>query len=234
MMRNRILDFWKNRHADRRRYYEQLNDLDRFGDDVARQIEWTPIAKNGAQFCTRRMVKLGSDLIVFLPSAGFLIFCFVFIGMGGYLIRTFAHIQTPFIYYLTHFIQALQLDFHHIVFALKSDRWVAIPFAALFFLMGLISLIFALRPVFFNLKAHCFIKGFPFFNLQKVSLEYVHALQMLSNESSDDYTRYELNLVLLDRHRINIVCHGNATVMRRQGGNLSEVLTVPFWDMTRL
>lgn len=216
-------------------YSEKLHDPNRFNDEFAKNIEWTPITKVGSQFCTRRMAKLGNHIVAFLPSLSFLLFSALFIGVGGYLIRRFANIHTPLSYYFTHSIQAIRIDFHQMVNALNSDRWIEVPFASIFFLIGLIALVFALKPIYFDLRDNYFMKGFSFWGVERVSLYDIYAIQMISNpDSADDYTNYELNLVLKNKDRINVVCHSRDNIIRKQAQKLSRILSIPFWDMTSI
>ena len=64
-------------------------------------------------------------------------------------------------------------------------------------------------------------------------LEDIHALQLISeychgNKSS--YDSYELNLVLKDGRRLNVVDHGNHKQLRADAATLSRILDKPVWD----
>ncbi|MDP6491172.1 MAG: hypothetical protein QGG69_05335 [Kiritimatiellia bacterium] len=57
--------------------------------------------------------------------------------------------------------------------------------------------------------------------------------QLLSEYCRSDkssYYSYELNLVLQDGSRINVVDHGNKTKLREDAATLSEFLGRPVWD----
>ncbi len=65
-------------------------------------------------------------------------------------------------------------------------------------------------------------------------LEDVHAIQLLreycrGNKSS--YYSYELNLVLHDGTRINVVDHGKRRRIQEDGQQLGQFLNVPVWDV---
>ena len=51
--------------------------------------------------------------------------------------------------------------------------------------------------------------------------------------SKSSYTSYELNLVLDDGSRINVVDHGNLDRLRGDATTLSRFLSKPVWDATR-
>ena len=67
-------------------------------------------------------------------------------------------------------------------------------------------------------------------------LSSIHALQLLSefvSGSKSSYYSYELNLVLNDGSRINVVDHGNLERLRSDASALSRFLDKPVWDATR-
>ncbi len=67
-------------------------------------------------------------------------------------------------------------------------------------------------------------------------LSSIHALQLLSefvSGSKNSYHSYELNLVLNDGSRINVVDHGNLERLRADASTLSQFLDKPVWDATR-
>ncbi len=65
-------------------------------------------------------------------------------------------------------------------------------------------------------------------------LEDIHALQLLSKYNtpagSRSYYSYELNLVLQNGDRINVVCHGDKEALRKDTQVLSKFLGKPVWD----
>ncbi len=63
----------------------------------------------------------------------------------------------------------------------------------------------------------------------------IHALQIISEYCSGNkssYYSYELNLVLKNGSRINVVDHGNLTKLREDAQTLSAFLGKPVWDAT--
>jgi hypothetical protein len=64
-------------------------------------------------------------------------------------------------------------------------------------------------------------------------LQNIHALQLLSeycSGSENSCTSYELNLVLKNGSRINVVDHGNPIKLREDAQKLSGFLGKPVWD----
>ena len=61
-------------------------------------------------------------------------------------------------------------------------------------------------------------------------------MQLLSkfvSGSKSSYYSYELNLVLNDGRRINVVDHGDLKRLRSDVKTLSQFLDKPVWDATR-
>ena len=105
-------------------------------------------------------------------------------------------------------------------------------------------LLHMMKPVCFDLKAGKFWKGTkdPFAaaaqsGAQSVcDLKDVYALQLVSERvknsgsTGKSYTSFELNLVLGDGSRINVMDHGSLDGIRSDAETLSETLGLPVWD----
>ena len=66
-------------------------------------------------------------------------------------------------------------------------------------------------------------------------LSAIHALQLVSEHvrgNKSSYWSYELNLVLGDGSRINVVDHGNLDQLRADAQTLAGFLNKPVWDAT--
>ncbi len=66
-------------------------------------------------------------------------------------------------------------------------------------------------------------------------LEDIHALQILRKfcfAQNNSFTSYELNLVLHDASRFQLLDHHDIHHLRMDGKRLAEWLQVPIWDMT--
>lgn len=64
-------------------------------------------------------------------------------------------------------------------------------------------------------------------------LKRVHALQIISEyikTKKSSYYSYELNLVLDDGSRLNVVDHGNQSALQADARTLAEFLKKPLWD----
>lgn len=68
-----------------------------------------------------------------------------------------------------------------------------------------------------------------------VPFSQIHALQIVSEFISgkfDNYVSYEINLVLKDSTRINIVDHKDIGQIRLDAQKISTFLNIPVWDIT--
>ena len=206
-----LLKRFENYAEERRQYHAKLKDLNRFNDDFAKSVSWTPVVKSRirSSFCTKRLVISGDNKASFRPSVQFLFFNLLFMGVPC-LILLKVSVPGSFVF---------------------NDKWLLIPFMSLFLLIGIPYLLWGLRPIYFDLDKRQFIK-YSSHGYEKISMDDIHALQMIDDGQYQDETYYELNLVLKNQNRLNIVCHNREEAIRKQAKQLSEILSVPFWDMT--
>jgi hypothetical protein len=122
--------------------------------------------------------------------------------------------------------------------ALAEKGWPALGavFAGLAFgAFGAVQLWSGTEPIVFDRTRGLFWKGraAPRPDVGGcVHLKSVHALQVISeyHGGKGSYTSYELNLVLVDGTRVNVVDHGDLARIRKDGASLAEFLGVPLWD----
>lgn len=69
---------------------------------------------------------------------------------------------------------------------------------------------------------------------ERLELDRIHALQLIFKfcGGDDSYYSYELNLVLDDATRLNVVDHGNREELRKDAEELAKFLGRPLWDAT--
>lgn len=72
-----------------------------------------------------------------------------------------------------------------------------------------------------------------------VRLDDIHAIQIVSEvcttnggKGSDEFYSYEINVVLKDSSRINIIDHGDLKYIREDAQAISTLIGVPVWDAT--
>lgn len=199
-------------------------DPSRLGDPVAFQTAWTPAKAGGANFRTQKLVKVSSYRIEFRASAGAVLFYSIFL-LGG----------------LAPMIGVTYANFSKGTLGFNADTIMPVVFGAVFAAIGGAMLYFGTIPMVFDRMRGCFWKGrtAPAAATGKTALKpyaefsRIHALQIIAELCSGkngSYYSYELNLVLDDGQRINVIDHGNLQKLREDARTLSEFLGKPLWD----
>ena len=193
----------------------------RFGDEVALKTEWTPLKPGGANFRTRRLVQVSPHRLEFRSVRGILFFCWLLLLCGlGAVAAGLIQVSSP----------------------PRQDAVAPLLIGAALAAAGGSLLYFCAAPVVFDAQRGLFWKGRrspdEAFNLREIKkaakLGDVHALQLVREHVSDSdssYTSYELNLVLKDGKRLNVVDHGDLPTLRGDAGTLSRFLERPLWDV---
>ena len=112
----------------------------------------------------------------------------------------------------------------------------------IFMVAGVFMLRAFSKPIVFDKSRGFFWKGFKEPVLahderQKnkvIPFREIHALQIIKERISSkngSYYSYELNLVLQDSKRVNVIDHGNLKKIREDAQKLSIFLGVPAWDV---
>lgn len=192
------------------------------GDPVASKTAWGPLVKGGANFRTHSFKQVSRHRAVFRPAWGMFLFGAIFAIIGGGVMVT----------------RILQGDF-----TLDADFFMPVIIGGVFLTVGLFIIVYFMRPVVFDRQVGAFWKGyktpmrFADGSDTKVfaRLEDIYAVQLLSefvrgNKSS--YHSYEINLVLKDGSRLNVVDHGAHRVAQIDAYKLGEFLDVRVWDST--
>lgn len=213
-----------------KRKTRNLNDFDPsvLDDPFAMQIDWTPLKRGGTNLRTHQLEKMNADRMEFRVALGAKIFCGSFIFIGLALV-----VAVPF-YANSKFNPSLKYE-------LLVPVFLGLGFAG----AGACQLYFLKVPIVFDKQKGILWKGrnepdevfdreeFKFL----VEFENVHALQLIFEASTDEagniqFYSYELNLVLKDGKRINLVDHGDVKKIREDAKTLSEFLDKPVWDAT--
>jgi hypothetical protein len=193
-----------------------------FGDPLATATQWTPLASGGSNFCTHRSKKIDQMRMEFKTTFGMKLFCFFFSAMGA----LFGVVPLWPIY--------KQYGGFHWTMFLNS------LFGLAFCAAGIFMYYYSSQPIVFDRKMNCFFKGrtTPADSLSRkkvnfVELHRIRGLQVLSeycSGSKSSYFSYELNLVLDDATRANVVDHGNIRALREDAKMLGQFLGVQVWD----
>jgi len=198
-----------------------------FDDPVALETEWVPAASGGASFRTHQLIERSVSRVEFSPTLGAKAFYLLFLLLGSGLLL-------------------FQLNRIRISQAGISDEDTFVPMlvGVVFAVVGACTYWFGTVPRVFDHQLAAFWRGrkdpTPMDVVERdgssASLSSIYALQLLSefiSGSKSNYYSYELNLVLDDGSRINVVDHGNLERLRSDASTLSQFLDKPVWDATQ-
>lgn len=199
-------------------------DASKFNDSLASEIKWTPLKGGGSNFRTHKLVPVDYNRIEFKSTLGAKIFCSIFMGAG---------LAVPAGISIHSFQNSGQL--------FQSDFLFGILFGLIFMGVGGFMFYRFAKPVIFDKMRGMYWKGWKVpdhYSVRDTGKEIsrissIHAIQLLSEYVRSDkssYYSYELNLVLKDGSRLNVVDHGNAAKLREDAKTLSEFLGKPVWD----
>lgn len=195
-----------------------------FNDTLAMETQWTPLKGGGSNFRTHKLVTVNYNRVEFKSTLGAKLFSFVFMVFGAG-IPAWIGFNT---------VQKTGQFF-------QSDVLFVALFGLLFFGIGSFMFYWFAKPVIFDRTKGMYWKGWkaPKGYLAQDSVKEgcrignIHAIQILAEFVRSDkssYYSYELNLVMKDSSRMNVIDHGSSVKIREDAKLLSEFLGVPVWD----
>ena len=193
-----------------------------FNDPLALEIEWGSLNGGGTNFCTHRLRKIYDDRIEFKSTFKAKMFCFFFMLIGLFLLSP--------IYFMIVSGEGIGVG---ILFPLLFGG----PFFAIgsyMFYRGSIPIVFDKHKGYYwhSRKSPDQFVEMDTINLL-TALEDIHAIQLISEYCSGEkssFYSYEINLVLHNGERINVVDHGKKSQILLDSELLAEFLQVTVWD----
>jgi hypothetical protein len=196
-------------------------------DPLAMKTLWTPARGGGANFKTHNLVRKNTERFEYKSSALAVIFAVIFMlsGLAMMVLVPYSIIKTD---------QTIS-DVPSIL--------VPVILGFIFAAAGGALMYFGTAPVVFDKRMGYFWKGRkrpdrnPGAKPLKCAarLNDIHAVQILSEYigGKQSYYSFELNLVLMDGKRLNVVDHGDLNRIQSDSQKLSDFLNVPVWDATK-
>ena len=200
-----------------------------FDDPVALRTGWVPLSPGGSRHITNRLREIAPQVLSFQPTA-------------------YRHYQS-----LVHLLASLVFG-NMLIFSLlrgelninRPDEWWVIS-ALLQILVGCgVTLILLNRSIVVDGNAAEVRLGLPRLTwlnkvpwlqtllCRSVPFADIHSIQLLDEEvrypREQMFWSYELNLVLIDGKRINLIDHRDQREIRWDAGDLSRMMDVPIWD----
>ena len=198
-------------------------DPSRFNDPLAEFIEWTPHKRGGSNFHTHKMVSVDYNRLEFRATLGAKLFSGVFIaaGIGFPILFLTAGSESP---EMQSIWGVLGIILFGAVFA-GAGGWIYFSMA---------------KPRVFDKLSSMYWKGHkkpdyiyrPEDKKDATMLSDIYAIQLIREYVKSDkssYYSYELNLVLEDGKRLNVIDHGNKNEIMEDARELGEYLNVPVW-----
>lgn len=193
-----------------------------FGDPIALQTGWKPIKGGGSKFRTFKLVKVNPDRMKFRTTIGAIVYALIFALPG-----------TALLTFLIPYVDRSSIDMGIIL-----GLFLGLVFASL----GWYLFFRQMRPIVFDKQEGLFWMGRkPQAKMgtsestdKYVRLEFIHALQIVAEYISgkNSFYSYELNLVLKNGDRINLIDHGRRKKLTEDAEVLADFLGIPLWDGT--
>lgn len=214
-MLKKLVKKWR-KAADRHKIF----DPSQFRDPVAMQIEWTPVnSGGGANFRIHKLVEVDFNRLEFKATIGAWSFCLIFLIVGmwvsvGFSARRLLYEVSPF----------------------DTGLFMTILAGLIFIFVGGWMYYFVMAPIVFDKGKGCFWKSRKksgdIFDKNFVKLQDIYALQLISKYVSgdDSYYSYELNIILGNGKRINVIDQGSPKKLRGDATILAAFLNKPLWD----
>jgi len=199
----------------------------RFDDPVAMLTDWGPLKGGGTNFRTHALVEVDPEKVAFRATWGAKSLFLVFLFVGVMALVWAGTLWWQFI------VDSVPLG---------GPMFVSV-FGSAFTLVGAWLYRSGTTPIVFDKRTGFFWKGrvspeetFNSANLKDATrLESIHAIQLLSEYCRSDkssYYSYELNLILKEGERLNVIDHGNLRSIQKDANTLAEFLDIPVWDTT--
>ncbi|MET1257567.1 hypothetical protein [Aliikangiella maris] len=190
-------------------------------DPVAQRTSWEPANRGGANFKAQQMIEENQKIII-KKSVGAIIFYLVFAIPGALAVVILA----PYLFISGEIVPGI----------------FAIVWGAIFGGAGFLMLLGDKNMTFDKAKG-VYFRGQPRNEMitedksVQGSLKDIYAIQLISERirstssqgGSSTYTSYELNLVLRDGSRVNVMDHGKEVAIDDAAKALAKFLNVPVW-----
>lgn len=186
---------------------------------INQRVSTSPLKPGGSNFKTHALVKSSSSQLRYRPSVGGGIFGFLFFGIGlGFVIFNIGFnkwlIQEPSLF-----------------------NFFGLAFGLVFALAGGYMLYTLYKPRVFDKQSGYYYKGYNFKpNKRKLKHQFrlstIIAIQIIGESirsKNGSYGSFELNLVLNDATRRNVVDHGSLKAIIDDAHVISSFLNIPIW-----
>ena len=200
-----------------------------FDDPVAMRTGWAPMSPGGFRRTLHRLREIGPQVLSFQPTAYRHYQTFVYLGsllaFGNVLIASLLRNE-------------LNINRHEHWWVIQLLAQILVGCCVTLFLLNRAIVIDGnTAEVRLGLPRLGWLNQLPWLRelvCHSVPFAEIHSIQLLDEEvrrtSESMFWSYELNLVLSNGKRINLIDHGNQREIRWDAGDLSRMIDVPIWD----
>ncbi|WP_034059037.1 hypothetical protein [Lacinutrix jangbogonensis] len=187
-------------------------------ENIKRNTAVTPISEGGSNFETHVLYKKTNNKFLIKPSIGLALFTSAF--------TLFSTCFTSFPLYSLITSNTDKWEFNQIWF---------VGFGLLFFCFSLYLLFNYFSPHGFDKTTNLYYRGYKNISSKTdaiIKLNNIVALQIIGETIIDEDSRFksfELNIVLKNGDRINVVDHSNLSGIIDDSKTLSKFLSIPIW-----
>lgn len=198
---------------------KENNAVDFTEHSIDQRVSTSPLKPGGSNFKTHALVESSSSQLRYRPSVGGALFGFLFFGIG-----------LGFVIFNLIFEDGLM--YNPSLFNLFG-----LAFGLIFAFAGGYILYHLYKPRVFDKQSGYYYKGYNFKPNERelehqFKLNTIVAVQIIGEtirDSDGSYGSYELNLVLEDSSRRNVVDHGSLKAIIDDAHIVSAFLNVPIW-----
>ena len=183
-------------------------------EDIKKSVSIKPLQPGGSNFKSHKLKQISLSKLKYIPTIGGVIFCLLFLVIGLVVLGIG----------LKPLINSVNI---------KNVNWFLIVFGTVFSIVGGSFLYIMCKPRVFSKQENSFYKSYLVSNSKdKIRLNSIIAIQIIGetiNSDNGSYGSFELNLVLNDGTRQNVVDHGNIKSIINDAYVISKFLNVPIW-----
>jgi len=200
-------------------FHQEVIDARESNKSIKNNVDISPLKPGGSNFKTHILVEKSFSKITYTPSLGGILFVLLFFSVGiGFIIYNL-------------FFESGQMNEPSLF------NFIGLAFGFIFASTATYMIFHLFLPRVFDKQLGFYYKSYKFKpherNLKnQFSLNNIIALQIIGETISNDngsYGSFELNLVLNDNSRRNVVDHGNLKSIIDDAHILSDFLNVPIW-----
>ena len=190
-------------------------------DSFASAVSWKPLLPGGSNFTTHKLEYVAEDQVAFASTIGARLFTLAFAGVGSLVFLIGLVLLTSSV----NFFPGLMM----------------IVFGGLFAAVGIWMFFRFDEAIMFDKERGLYWKANKPPRLEQKTvkrsncclLEDVAGIQLLAEKVGSQgsaFFSYELNLVLSDSSRVQVIDHSNLDQIRMDAATLGTFLEVPVWD----